>query len=71
MKHPDPTGNRAIGAAVRKWKQMVTLAIQYRTDPASVKWLKESRKMFTGIFSRLLTDSLEDLQEALKDDDPA
>ena len=60
-KHPDPTANRATGAAEREWRRMVLLAIRCRTKQTELP-----KKLFTGIFSRLLTDSLEDLQEALK-----
>ena len=60
-KHPDPTANQATGAAEREWRRMVLLAIRCRTKQTELP-----KELFTGIFSRLLTDSLEDLQKALK-----
>ena len=63
--HSDPTANRAIGVAEREWKLMTVLAYRYRTDPGTAKRIGDPRRIFTGIFSRLLTDSLEELEQAV------
>ncbi len=65
--HSDPTANRAIGAAEREWKRKTVLAYRYRTDLGAAKRIGDSRRIFTGIFSRLLTDPLEELEKALSD----
>ena len=63
--HSDPTANRAIGAAEREWKRMVRLAFRFRTDPKAAGRFGDPRQIFTGIFSRLLTDPLEELEKAV------
>ena len=63
--HSDPTASHAIGAAEREWKRMTILAYRYRTDPGAAKRIGDPRRIFTGIFSRLLTDSLEELEKAV------
>ena len=61
----DPTANRAIGAAEREWKRMTVLAYKYRTDPVTAKRIGNPQRIFTGIFSRLLTDPLEELKKTV------
>ena len=61
--HSDPTTNVAIGAAGREWKKMVTLAVRLRTNPRPLT--TEEERLFTGIYRRLLTDTLEELLEEL------
>ena len=63
--HSDPTANRAIGAAEREWKRMTALAYRYRTDPGTAKRIGDPQRVFTGIFSRLLIDPLEELEKAV------
>ena len=63
--HSDPTASRAIGAAEREWKRKTVLAYRYRTDPGAAERIGDPRRIFTGIFSRLLTDSLEELEQAV------
>lgn len=63
--HSDPTADRAVGAAEREWKRKTALAWRYRTDPAAAGRIRDPQRLFTGIFSRLLTDPLEELEEAL------
>ena len=63
--HSDPTANRAIGAAEREWKRMTVLAYMYRTDPGTAERIGDPQRIFTGIFSRLLIDPLEDLEKAV------
>lgn len=65
--HSDPTANRAIGAAEREWMRKTALAYRYRTDPGIANRIGDPRRIFTGIFSRLLTDPLEELEKALSD----
>ena len=63
--HSDPTANRAIGAAEREWRRMTVLAYRYRTDPGVAKRIGDPQRIFTGIFGRLLTDPLEELEKAV------
>ena len=63
--HSDPTANRAIGAAEREWKRMTVLAYRYRTDPGTAERIGDSQRIFTGIFSRLLSEPLEELEKAV------
>lgn len=62
--HSDPTASRAIGAAEREWKRMAVLAYRYRTDPKARDRIGDPGRIFTGIYSRLLNDSLEELEKA-------
>ena len=62
--HSDPTASRAIGAAEKEWRRMTVLAYRLRTDPKAAAKVQNPRSMFTGIFSRLLTDPLEELEKA-------
>ena len=62
--HSDPTASRAIGAAEREWKRKTVLAYRCRTDPRAAERIGDPRRIFTGIFSRLLTDPLEELEKA-------
>ena len=61
--HSDPTADRAIGSAEREWKSMARLAYRYRTDSRAVKEITEPERVFTGIFSRLLTEPLDSLKK--------
>ena len=61
--HSDPTANRAIGAAGREWRRMAILAYRYRTDPRFEWKIDNPRRLFSGIFHRLLTDPLDELYE--------
>ena len=63
--HSDPTANRAIGAVEHEWKRKTVLAYRYRTDPEAAERIGDPRRIFTGIFSRLLTDPLEELEKAV------
>jgi len=63
--HSDPTASRAIGAAEREWRRMTVLAYRYRTDPGAAKRIGDPQRIFTGIFSRPLTDPLEELEKAV------
>jgi hypothetical protein len=61
--HSDPTANRAIGSADREWLSMVRLAYRFRTDPRMAEKIPDPGRVFTGIFRRLLTDPLNELQQ--------
>ncbi len=63
--HSDPTASRAIGCVNNEWKRMLRLAYRFRTTPQPDQQFFEPEKVFTGIFRRLLTDPLEDLERAL------
>ena len=59
----DPTADRAIGAAEREWRKIVILAYRYRTDTKTAQQIRNPRQVFNGVFSRLLTEPLEELKE--------
>lgn len=61
--HSDPTASRAVGAAEREWRRMAALAYRCRTDPRAADRIPDLRRVFSGIFSRLLTDPLEELEK--------
>lgn len=65
MYHSDPTANRAIGSVNQEWEQKLCLAYRFRTDPQMAKRLKEPEKVFSGIYRRLLEDSITELQLAV------
>ena len=65
--HSDPTADRAIGAAGREWRRMTILAYRYRTDPRFMWQVDNPRQLFSGIFRRLLTDPLEELEQVISD----
>ena len=44
---------------------MTRLAYRYRTDPRFAWKVDDPRRLFSGIFHRLLTDPLEDLEKAI------
>ena len=59
--HSDPTANAAIGAVGREWKWMVRKAIAIRRANRSLT--PEERKLFTGIYSMLLTAPVDELEK--------
>ena len=61
--HADPTSSRAIGSVDKEWRQKARLAYRLRTDPRMAGQIGDFRRLFTGIFSRLLTDPLEELEK--------
>ena len=65
MHFSDPTANRAVGSVNREWGRMVALAYKYRTDPTLSDQLLTQETVFTGIYQRLLTDPIEELEEEL------
>ena len=70
-KKSDPTADRAIGAAGREWRRMTLVAYRYRTDPRFMWRVDNPRQLFSGVYHRLLTDPLVELEEAIsgKQDD--
>lgn len=57
------TQEKAVGSVNYEWKQMAKLALRLRTTGfANPTWIEEQKKKFTGIFKRLLTDPIEEVQ---------
>ena len=58
------TFDEAFGNVNREWKQMASLAVKLRTqtrlNPIVVE---EKEKLFTGIYKRLLTDPIDEVQQ--------
>ena len=65
MNFSDPTASRAVGSVNREWTRMVALAYQYRTDPKVFDQLQTQETVFTGIYQRLLTDPIAELEAEL------
>ena len=63
MKHSDPTANQAIGLTNKEWKQILCLAYRYRTDPQVARQILEPETVFRGIYRRLLTDPIKELEK--------
>lgn len=62
--HSDPTANAAIGAVGREWKQLLRKAIAVRRSNRTLT--PEEKKLFTGIYSMLLTEPLDELERLEK-----
>jgi len=62
--HSDPTANAAIGAVGREWKRLLRKAIAVRR--ANRALTPEERKLFTGIYSMLLTEPMDELEKMEK-----
>ena len=60
----DPTANAAIGSVGREWKKMVRLALFLRKTNREPS--ERERAQFTGIYSRLLTAPLDELEKLEK-----
>ena len=59
--HSDPTANMAIGAVNKEWRQMVHKAIALRRT--SRELTMEEKRLFTGIYRRLLEESPAELEK--------
>ena len=59
--HSDPTANMAIGAINKEWRQMVRKAIALRRT--SRELTLEEKRLFTGIYRRLLEESPAELEK--------
>ena len=59
--HSDPTANLAIGAINKEWRQMVRKAIALRRT--SRELTPEEKRLFTGIYRRLLEESPAELEK--------
>ena len=63
MNHrADPTASAAIGSVSREWNQMVRLALHIRQSGDS-EWAERESRRYPGIYKRLLTDTIESLQQ--------
>lgn len=60
----NPTQDEAIGEVNREWKEMARLAVTIRegrkTNPV---WVESKKKLFTGIYKRLLEDPIEEVKK--------
>lgn len=63
--HSDWTADMAVGAADREWRQMAELAIKIRSGNKNPMWIDDQEKKFTGIFKRLLTDPIEEIEKEI------
>ena len=57
------TMNNAFGNVNKEWKYMVRLAVRIREGRYSIKEEQEYRKLFTGIYKRLLEDPMDQLYQ--------
>lgn len=63
MSHLDPTASRALGSVNKEWEQMICLAYRYRSDSKVGNQITKPERIFTGIYRRLLTDPLKELEK--------
>ena len=58
------TFDEAFGNVNREWKQMASLAVKLRTQTRlNPIFVEEKEKLFTGIYKRLLTDPIDEVQQ--------
>ena len=60
--HADYVADEAIGRVNNEWKRMVKLALKIRNTACNPTWAAEQEKKFTGIYKRLLTDPILELE---------
>ncbi len=61
--HKDKTANVAVSYVDKEWRYMASLALQIRGGHCNPSWADEHEKLFTGIFRRLLSDPIEEVQK--------
>jgi len=61
--HSDRVAEEAVGHVEKEWKQMVKLALKIRTKPCNPTWAEEQERKFIGIYRRLLTDPIFELEK--------
>ncbi|MBR6029301.1 MAG: hypothetical protein IKP40_09440 [Clostridia bacterium] len=49
----------------REWRQLLKLAVRIRRSPNAAELREKYRRTFTGIYSRLMTRPLEELEAEL------
>lgn len=59
--YKDKTADFAVGHANKEWKQMARIALKIKQRRCSAKFEDYWTPKFTGVFSRLLKDSEEEL----------
>lgn len=62
-KYRDRTSERAISYIDREWHHMAKLAVMLREKNNDPVWAEKQEAKFTGIFRRLLTDPIEEVQK--------
>lgn len=65
--HTDHTADDAIGRAHKEWRRMAAVAVKIRQNRCNPEWADEQLKSFTGIYKRLLTDPIEEVQMQARD----
>ncbi len=66
MNYSDPTANRAIGSVNQEWEDKLCLAYRFRSDSKVANQLPEPEKVFTGIYRRLLTDPIKEMEKEVR-----
>lgn len=66
MNHSDPTANRAIGSVNQEWEDKLCLAYHFRSDPRVTKQIADPEKVFTGIYRRLLSDPIKEMEKEVR-----
>ena len=56
----DPTANRAVSSVQKEWIEMSVLAVRIRQSQDR-RWVEQQKRLFTGIYKRLLTDPTEEI----------
>ena len=61
--YKNKTMNNAFGNVNREWKYMVRLAIRIREGQYTERKIQEYKKLFIGIYKRLLDDPIDQLYQ--------
>lgn len=60
--YADYTCDKAVGNANKEWKTMARLALKLRKYNCTPAFEEENLPKFTGIYKRLLTDPIEEIE---------
>lgn len=60
--YSDHIAEDAIGSASREWREMACLALKIRNGRCNPIWADQQLEKFTGIFKRLLTDPINEVE---------
>ena len=60
--YANPAAEKAIGNAHKEWRQMAKLALRIRNNTCPPIWAAEQERKFIGIYQRLLTDPIEEVE---------
>lgn len=62
--HTDYVADRAILNADREWREMASTALKIRKNRCTAEYAEREEQKFTGIFRRLMTDPIEEVEKS-------